>query len=80
MARTHTRGSCNDANRGAGMGRGRSGPSSGHRRQRQREFLGLEVARVVMWAPLCAKSDGERGGVGSLASCGDVQPDTGDSR
>ena len=63
MARTNTRGSRDDSSRGAGMGRGRTGPSSGHRGQRQKEFLGLEVARVVMWAPLCAKSDEERDGV-----------------
>ena len=63
MSVTHANGSGNVANRGAGMWRERTGPSSGHRRQRQKEFLGFEVARVVMWGLLCAKSDEERDGV-----------------
>ncbi len=36
---------------------GRTPSASGLRRSNQEKFLGIEAVRVVMWGPLCTRSD-----------------------
>ncbi len=63
MPRTHARRYCGEAKWVEEWGEDAPVLVPGVGGRARKEFLGLEVACVVMWAPLCAKSDEERGGV-----------------